>query len=278
MFKELVTYEIDPQTIWEGEYKIPWNDKAFSERMLQEHLTQEHDLASRKSETIDAHVGWIHEKVLQGEPSKILDLGCGPGFYLSRLESFGHYCTGIDFSPASVTYAKEHCLKSQVVLGDVREADFGLGFDLVMMLYSELNVFSPKDCHKILGKAYKALRPGGTLLIEVAVLEALKAAALAPPTWYRSSSGGLSALFSDKPHVTLVENHWLEDQLVSLTDFWIMEDKVSHYRSVTQGYTTEKYRTLLQECGLNNVTFHGDFGKKLSEDSTLQVIQASRES
>jgi len=28
--------------------KIPWDDPAFSERMLKEHLSQEHDAASRR--------------------------------------------------------------------------------------------------------------------------------------------------------------------------------------------------------------------------------------
>jgi len=278
MIKELLEYQAESDSLWSGEYKIPWNEKAFSERMLAEHLTQEHDLASRKSETVDAHVEWIHEKIFQGKPSKVLDLGCGPGLYLSRLEELGHECTGIDFSPASVAYAKELCSKSEVILGDVREVDFGQGYDFAMMLYSELNVFSPEDCRQILGKVYQALRPGGTLIVEVALLEALKAAAMSPPTWYRSSLGGLSALFSDKPHVTLVENRWFEEALVSLTDFWVMEEKTMHYRSTTQGYTDEKYRTLLQECGLKGVTFHGDFGRELSKDSTLQVITASRES
>jgi hypothetical protein len=38
---------------WSEGDNIPWNDPEFSERMLTEHLSQEHDLASRRSETID---------------------------------------------------------------------------------------------------------------------------------------------------------------------------------------------------------------------------------
>ena len=34
-----------PEPWVEGD-KIPWNDPDFSERMLREHLTQDHDLAS----------------------------------------------------------------------------------------------------------------------------------------------------------------------------------------------------------------------------------------
>ena len=41
---------------WSEGDNIPWNDPDFSERMLVEHLSQEHDLASRKSETIDLNI------------------------------------------------------------------------------------------------------------------------------------------------------------------------------------------------------------------------------
>ena len=80
--KQLITRIETPEPWSEGE-KIPWNDLEFSERMLEYHLAQEHDLASRRYEIIDRHVDWIHKKL--GKPSKILDLACGPGLYSIRL-------------------------------------------------------------------------------------------------------------------------------------------------------------------------------------------------
>ena len=44
---------------WSEGDNIPWDDPGFSERMLAEHLSQQHDLASRRSETIDQHLDWI---------------------------------------------------------------------------------------------------------------------------------------------------------------------------------------------------------------------------
>jgi len=96
----------DPKPWAEGE-KIPWNDPDFSRRMLNEHLSQEHDAASRRFETIDNHVKWIHGQVLKANPTRVLDLGCGPGLYTNRLAKLGHHCVGIDFSPASIACARE---------------------------------------------------------------------------------------------------------------------------------------------------------------------------
>ena len=154
---EVVHRTMRPRPWAEGE-KIPWNDPDFSRRMLKEHLTQAHDAASRRTPTIKKHVNWIHHSVLGDRPSHILDLGCGPGLYSSRLAALGHTCHGIDFSPASISYAKKHAgKKCRFTQADVRTAEFGRGYDLAMFIYGEFNVFTKPDARGILKKAYEAL-------------------------------------------------------------------------------------------------------------------------
>jgi SAM-dependent methyltransferase len=146
---------------WSEGEKIPWNEPGFSQRMLLEHLSQDHDAASRRIETVERHVAWIHQSILSDQPTKILDLGCGPGLYSSRLAKLGHACVGIDFSPASIAYAQEcaqvdklQCIYDQQ---DIRVADYGQGYGLVMLIFGELNVFRPTDARFILEKAHRAL-------------------------------------------------------------------------------------------------------------------------
>jgi 2-polyprenyl-3-methyl-5-hydroxy-6-metoxy-1,4-benzoquinol methylase len=110
---DLIRRQSIPEPWAEGE-KIPWNDEQFSRRMLGEHLSQEHDLASRRSSIIDQHVDWIHRCVLSGRPTRILDLGCGPGLYASRLSRLGHRCVGIDFSPSSTAHAREQPVREEL--------------------------------------------------------------------------------------------------------------------------------------------------------------------
>jgi 2-polyprenyl-3-methyl-5-hydroxy-6-metoxy-1,4-benzoquinol methylase len=105
--------------------------------MLQEHPSQWHDAASRRFETIDRHVEWMHHAVLAGRPNKILNLGCGPGLY-NRLATLGHECVGFDFSPASISYAQEAArrqgLRCTYAEEDIRTADYGHGFGPAMLI------------------------------------------------------------------------------------------------------------------------------------------------
>lgn len=255
---DIVLRQSVPRPWAEGE-KIPWNDPDFSRRMLLEHLSQEHDAASRPFATIDEQVAWIHNTVLDGRPAQVLDLGCGPGLYSSRLAGLGHRCVGIDFSPASIQYARDAArlqnLPCTYVHEDVRTADYGEGYGLAMFIYGELNVFRPADALSILQKARAALVDGGRLLLEVHTFAAVRALGGGRPTWYSAESG----LFLDRPHVCLMESFWDGEENVATERYYVVQapaGSVTRYASSTQAYTDEGYRSLLAEAGFRDATFH----------------------
>ena len=276
---DLVTRTPRPAPWSEGE-KIPWNEPGFSARMLREHLSQDHDAASRRFAVIDRHVDWIHNVVLGGRPTSILDLGCGPGLYASRLARLGHNCTGIDFSPASVAYAREQAaaqgLDCRYTEGDVRRAEFGSGYGLVLFVYGEFNVFHPDDTRRILRKAHAALDTGGTLLLEPHTFAAIQRIGEEPASWYSSPSG----LFSERPHIYLMENFWDEATRTATNRYYIVDaatGAVTPYASTMQAYTDEGYRALLEECGFRDVKFHPSLeGKENEHSATLMAITARK--
>jgi len=274
---------IDRQSIpkpWAEGEKIPWNDPGFSRRMLAEHLSQEHDAASRRYEIIDQHVSWIHHHVLRGVSTAILDLGCGPGLYTNRLARWGHKCTGIDFSPASIAYAREQAGKSDLscnyIEQDIRLADYREGYGLVMSIYGEFNVFQPKDAKEILLKAKHALHPGGILLLEPHTFEKVYDLGMEPPAWQSARAG----LFSDEPYLLLQENFWDAEVSVAIERYYVIDavtGDVSLHSSSTQAYTNRDYRNLLSECGYVDIEFYPSLGEpagKLQQD--LICILASK--
>lgn len=246
--------------LWEGDYKIPWDDPGFSGRMLREHLSQEHDLASRRREWIDRQVAWIHERLLKDVPSRVLDMGCGPGFYCHRLASRGHDCRGIDFGPASIAHAAANVPEGGdcgFVSGDLRTIPFKGAFDLVMMLYGELNVFSPEEAAGILAKARRVLVPGGWCIVEAQTPEAVEGTGRSAPSEARAEAG----LFSDAPHVCRTESRWVEGVKTAVQTFTITDEatgSVRLFRNTTRAISGEELAGLLRDAG---------FSRPVREDS-----------
>lgn len=265
---------------WAEGDNIPWHEPAFSERMLAEHLSQSHDMASRRGATIDEHVQWIHSELLGGRPARILDLGCGPGLYTSRLAKLGHDCVGIDYSPASIRYAQDHAqqehLPCRYMLQDIRSAEFGRGFGLVMQIFGEFNVFRPGEAKAILQRAHAALADDGLLLLEPHTLEVIKKIGNGGSSWYSAESG----LFSPDPHLGLQENFWDGDAQTAATRYFIIDaasGAVTRHGASYQGYTDQQYESLLAETGFDDVSILSSLaGGKDADHLDLIAITARK--
>jgi SAM-dependent methyltransferase len=276
---DLVSRIAVPEPWSEGD-NIPWHDPAFSARMLREHLSQDHDAASRRATKIDAHVTWIHEEVLAGRVGRVLDLGCGPGLYSSRLARLGHHCVGIDYSPASIAYAREQAeaegLPCRYVHEDIRSAGYGTGFSLAMLLFGELNVFSRSDAAHILRRAVAALDDGGVLVLEPHTYEAVRGEGQRGAYWY-SSEGGL---FSAAPHLVLMENLWHEALSIATMRYYVVHAQdaaVTRYAQSMQAYSMAEYEDLLHECGLHDVqVFPSLTGVEDASQAGLMAIVARK--
>lgn len=277
--KNIVRRAALPEPWREGE-KIPWNEESFSQRMLAEHLSQQHDAASRRFSVVDRQVEWIDRELLRNCPARVLDLGCGPGLYTSRLAKNGHRCRGIDFSPASVAYARQQAEQGQFSceysLADIRSAEYGQDYDLVMLIFGELNVFRRADALAILRKAQAALRPGGMLLLEPHSFEAMRKMGMEPRNWWSAEQG----LFGDKPHLVLTESFWHEQARAATTRYFVIDavsGQVERFAESLQAYSDEEYCSLLAEAGFEDCQFYGELaGPPGGAQTDLIAITARR--
>jgi SAM-dependent methyltransferase len=274
--RDILDRNMDLQPWVEGE-RVPWDEAAFSERVLKEHLTQENEAASRPIVKIKKHVDWIHRHVLAEKPGRILDLGSGPGLYITRLAELGHTCLGIDCAPASIAYALKNAPQGcSYQLGDLRSAEYGSDYDLVILIFGALNLFRPKDTCLILEKACAALKPGGRLLLEASSLDAVDQIGNQPAMWYSAESG----LFSDRPHLCLMETFWDDEQSVATERFFIVDaatGQVTRHAASTQGYDEGQIELLLRETGFGEITFFPSLtGKAENDVDEFVVILAQR--
>lgn len=264
-----------PPVPWEEGDNIPWHDPAFSERMLAEHLNQDHDLASRRFGLVDAHVDWIHRVLLHERPARILDLACGPGLYLNRLGQIGHRGVGIDFSPASIAHARQEAatedLPLHYVKGDIRSVDFGVGFDLVMLLYGQLNVFRRAEASAIVTRSRAALAPGGIFVAEPQTFDHVRNSGLADTSWSGQSSG----LFSEQPHLLLTESFWDEEGRTGTQRFYVVDaaSGVATQHSLSnEAYRDEELVSLFSDAGFRDVELLSSLTGHAASDEMLIVV------
>jgi SAM-dependent methyltransferase len=248
---ELIDRPVTPAPWSEGD-NIPWHEPGFSRRMLKEHLSQDHDAASRRLPTVARHVQWIHSELLSSQPTRILDLGCGPGLYSSRFARLGHTCVGIDYSPASIAYARDLAVSENLPiryqLGDLRTTDYGTGYGLAMLIFGEFNVFRPQDARSILRKASGALRDGGILLLEPHTFAAVQRLGEEGTSWHSAQSG----LFSDQPYLCLQESFWDPRSHTSTIRYFVIDGptgEVTRHAQSFQAYTEDQLFATLSETG-----------------------------
>jgi SAM-dependent methyltransferase len=249
---DIANRQIPPDPWIEGE-KIPWDHPEFSKRMLKEHLSQDHNAASRRTEIVHRQVDYL-ERIAGGleRDLKVLDLACGPGLHSLDLARRGHETFGIDFSPASIEWAKStaaaESLNSEFTHEDIRTTEFGGDFDLAMLLFGEMNVFSIADFRAIIQKARSALVDGGVLLLEPHEPGVVRANFESSPTWTSSESG----LFSDRPHLLLEEGFWHNDVHMAVKRWYVIDAKsgdVTPYSQTVVDYSRFELAHLVEGEG-----------------------------
>jgi len=93
---------------------------------------------------------------------RILDIGCGLGFFLDYARTHGYQCVGIDTSVAAARFAREQ-LRLNVIASDFMDAQFSASeaFDVVTANHVLEHISLPIP---FLDKARRLLKPGGILV------------------------------------------------------------------------------------------------------------------
>ncbi len=95
-------------------------------------------------------------------PGRLLDIGCGYGFFLKMADEKGWKAVGVDLDPKGIAYAKEH-LQVNALLGDIRDINFPDGsFDLVTLWNVVDFVPDPLD---FISEIHRVLKEDGYLFI-----------------------------------------------------------------------------------------------------------------
>jgi SAM-dependent methyltransferase len=103
-----------------------------------------------------------------GPQSRILDLCCGTGYTVARLEQRGYRVTGIDGSEEMLRLARRHAPRSSFVLADARSFNLTRPFDSALSTFDSLNhLMTLAELEAVMINVHRALRPGALFLFDM---------------------------------------------------------------------------------------------------------------
>lgn len=268
---------------WENGGNLPWNDPDFSARMLAEHLDETHGAASRSSSERAQQIEWLWTHLKLHPGSRLLDLTCGPGLYAMAFAARGCAVTGVDFSPASLRYAREEAARRGVAAActfieqDVRTVQLEAStFDAALFLYGQLAVFPRHEAQALLELAANSLRPGGILCLEL--LDPEKVDKSHSTWWFTDDTG----LWGDAPFLHLGERFWDDAQAMSLERFYTIHLESGVMDAVLlcdQTYTVPEMTTMLHNAGFTGVQTYASWdGLPLYDAAEWNIYVAQKRS
>lgn len=260
---------------------LPWDDPAFSRRMLAEHLDPSHDAASRRPSVHAAQLSWVVNTWLLPRGAKtILDLTCGPGLWANDLARRGYTVKGIDISPAAIAHARETAgeekLSAAFIQQDIREAAFGSGFDCALFIYGEPNTCKWEEFSMLLIRIRESLNIKGVLILELSTQSSM--AGRAGTSWDTRQDGGL---FGERPYVLLTEYFYNPDEKTGCRRYYVVDIATSHVREYGvsyQCYTFDDLLMLMATCGYKIIGRYDSLtGDKDLDNPAWLVIVAEKD-
>lgn len=171
MYNELSEINVRPKPFEFYTAQDLWTNEHTSKKMLEYHLNESIDAASRNHNFINRSSKWINDKFDLNTNSKVIDFGCGPGLYTLRLAKMGADVTGIDFSGRSLNYAQKEAeinnLKINYIHKNYLEYETDEKYDLITMIMCDFTALSPSQRKILLSKFYTLLKPNGSILLDV---------------------------------------------------------------------------------------------------------------
>lgn len=258
MTDKILTYAKRP-SIYEESSGPFWDDEHISKGMLDAHLNETLDAATRPIEVVQKTVGWISSIVPVSLNKALCDLGCGPGIYTSLFDQLGYQCTGIDFSNRSIEYAKNQAMKNQQTITyhyqNYLTISYQEKFDVMMLIYCDYGVLSHQNRLTLLQKIFQVLKPGGKFIFDVFTpnqyVEKKESS-----SWYASHGSDFWSMY---PHICL-ENHFIYPNEIRCDQYIVMDtvNNIKVYRVWDQAFTAKTIKEELETIGFSNIELYSD--------------------
>lgn len=276
MFNELKEINTRPAPFQYYTAKELWTNEHTSKKMLEYHLNQSIEAASRNMNFINKSVEWMVDHFNINNNAKIADFGCGPGFYTTMLAEKGANVTGIDFSENSLEYARrvasQKNLKINYILDNYLDFETTDYFDLIIMIMCDFCALNPEQRKKMLSKFKSLLNPNGSIVLDV---HSMKYFDLKKETAIYELNQ-LDGFWSPDDYYCFINTYKYEKEKVILDKYTIIEEaRVRTVYNWSQCYSLDSLRIEFEENGLKIEEVYSNVAAKtFSEESTEIAIVA----
>jgi hypothetical protein len=183
----------------------------------------------------------------------------------------------VDISPAAIAHAQARAATStgtcRYLLDDLRATEVDGEFDLVLLLYGEINTFDSSDITAIMSTIERCLAPDGLAIIETSTEVGVRRKASRPSTWYLADGG----LFASGPHLVLSASGW--DSAEEAVERWNIideDERLTRYETTTWLLDDPRIEAILASSKLRVVERFADLtGARFDPDGDLQTLKIS---
>jgi SAM-dependent methyltransferase len=249
-----------------------WEDPYISKQLLKFHLDSDCGLASRSPEVIDKTVKWMVDNYLK-KTDKILDIGCGPGLYTTRLARLAFNVTGLDFSKNSIEYARTEAekenFKIDYIHGSYLDMDFKNEFDVITIIFCDFGALTNSERDVLLQNVYRALKPGGKFIFDI-YTESPTDQEKNHRTWDYNEN----AFWAEEKHIALSQNFYYPEEKVGLSQHIVLteDDNIKDYRFFNHNYDEKTISTVLKNNGFKNFEFKRGLAADNNGSKDIEVL------
>jgi SAM-dependent methyltransferase len=254
-----------------------WTDEHISRKMLEYHLDETVDLASRNHAFIKQSAAWIIDRFGIDHNRAVCDFGCGPGLYAMLFAEAGADVTGVDFSERSIRYARNTSAEAGLEIDYIAQnyLDFATDkkFDLITLIFCDFCALSPLQRQTLLSDFREFLRDDGAVLLDVVTVGHYETTE-EYVTLETAPEGGF---WSASPYYVLTRTFKYPAEKLILEKHCIVEkERTREIYNWLQCFDRASIEAEFREAGLKVTEFLGDVGGAPFDPDSAQMAVVAR--
>lgn len=199
----------------------------------------------------------------------VLDLACGHGRIANSLAKRGCQVTGLDATALFLEKARRDAETSGVeveyILGDMRILPWNERFDCVVNWFTAFGYFDDDQNRQVLAQAYRALKPGGKLLIEIQNLSRILRQFRSEVVTERDRN-----YMIDRNQFDVITNRIYTERII------IRDGQIRRAQFFVRLFSFVEIRDWLLQAGFTQIQAYGYDGEPLALDSRRMIVLATK--